>query len=247
MALLKIKDFDPNYKETFGGNDFKGLDIYSDINNEKIGSVHDLLVDEHGHFRYFIIDLGFWGFGKKVLIPVGRVQIDNDGKHMRALGFTKEQAENMPEFNDSLKIDHDYEERVRGNYRQPMAQPVTHHVRPLEEPIPARSYQVPPAPSQPQPMPPQAGYPPNVAPDVDRTQPAMGQPYPPSQQAPLPGMSAQAQPLPAPGQAGYSTGVPMYNYQQDPDLYGMNEQNHSILQRYEQRLMAKKNQAGQTR
>lgn len=75
----------------------------------------------------------------------------------------------------------------------------------------------------------------------------MGQPYPPSQQAPLPGMSAQAQPLPAPGQAGYSTGVPMYNYQQDPDLYGMNEQNHSILQRYEQRLMAKKNQAGQTR
>lgn len=34
-----------------------------------------------------------------------------------ALGFTKEQAQNLPEFSDDLKIDYDYEERVRGIYR----------------------------------------------------------------------------------------------------------------------------------
>ncbi len=69
-------------------------------------------MDEHGQFHYFIVNSGLWGFGKKVMLPVGRIQIDNDGRHMRALGFTKEQTENLSEFNDSLKIDHNYEERV---------------------------------------------------------------------------------------------------------------------------------------
>lgn len=37
MALLKIKDFDPNYKDTFGGEDIKGEDIYTQGTTQKIG------------------------------------------------------------------------------------------------------------------------------------------------------------------------------------------------------------------
>jgi uncharacterized protein (TIGR02271 family) len=33
--------------------------------------------------------------------------------------MTREQAENLPEFNERLSLDHDYEERVRGVYRHP--------------------------------------------------------------------------------------------------------------------------------
>jgi len=35
MALLKIKDFDPDYTSTFGGEDIKGCDVYTEGNAGK--------------------------------------------------------------------------------------------------------------------------------------------------------------------------------------------------------------------
>jgi uncharacterized protein (TIGR02271 family) len=118
MVLYKLEDFDPNYRDSFG-DEIKGYDVYADRTEEKIGSVKNILVDESGHFRYLVVDTGFWIFGKQVLLPVGRSSIDHNAQRIYALGFTKEQAENLPEFNDSLKVDYDYEERVRGVYRTP--------------------------------------------------------------------------------------------------------------------------------
>ena len=61
MALFKIGDFNPNYREqAFDGEDVKGLDVYAGRTAEKIGTIHDVLVDETGHFRYLVIDTGFW-------------------------------------------------------------------------------------------------------------------------------------------------------------------------------------------
>jgi uncharacterized protein YrrD len=62
MALLKLADAYPNYKqEIFGGDDIKGYDVYTE-NEEKIGGVSDALLDETGRFRYLAIDTGFWVF-----------------------------------------------------------------------------------------------------------------------------------------------------------------------------------------
>jgi hypothetical protein len=99
MALFKIADFNPNYRQdAFDGEDVKGLDVYAGRTNEKIGSIHDVLVDETGAFRYLVIDTGFWIFGKKVLPPVGRCHIDAPVQRIYTLGIaTKEQAENLPE------------------------------------------------------------------------------------------------------------------------------------------------------
>ena len=118
MALVKLEDFDPNYRDTFEGGDIKGLSVYAQ-GDEKIGSVHDILVDEQGNFRYFVVDLGFWIFGKKVLLPVGRTRIDYNANRVYATGMTRQQADNLPEFSDLQKIDYDYEEQVRGVYRTP--------------------------------------------------------------------------------------------------------------------------------
>jgi len=41
MALVKLEDFDPNYRDTFEGGDIKGLSVYAE-GDEKIGSVHDI-------------------------------------------------------------------------------------------------------------------------------------------------------------------------------------------------------------
>jgi uncharacterized protein (TIGR02271 family) len=117
MVLHKLGDFDPDYRETFEGNDIKGLSVYAESTDEKIGTISDALVDEEGRFRYFIVDLGFWIFGKKVLLPVGRSRIDHNSDRVYAVGMTREQADALPEFNNDLAIDYDYEENVRGVYR----------------------------------------------------------------------------------------------------------------------------------
>jgi uncharacterized protein (TIGR02271 family) len=117
MALLKLADAYPNYKqEIFGGDDIKGYDVYAQ-DADKIGSVYDALIDENGSFRYFVIDTGFWVFGKKVLVPMGRVQIDYDQHRVYVTGMTKEEVERMPEYSDRMTVDYDYEERVRNVFR----------------------------------------------------------------------------------------------------------------------------------
>lgn len=119
MALYKIADVYPNYKEDiFAGNDIKSFSVYSE-NNENIGSVHDAIVDETGRFRYLVVDTGFWIFGKKVLLPIGSANIDYSSQRVRVSGLNKQQAENLPEYKDDMTIDFDYEERVRSVYRQP--------------------------------------------------------------------------------------------------------------------------------
>lgn len=117
MALAKIADLYPNYKEDiFGGEDIKSFSVY-DHSNDKIGSVYDIIVDETGKFRYLVIDTGFWIFGKKVLLPVGRASIDYAQERIYAKDLTKEQVENLPQYDDDITIDYDYEERVRTVYR----------------------------------------------------------------------------------------------------------------------------------
>jgi uncharacterized protein (TIGR02271 family) len=117
MALAKIADLYPNYKEDiFGGEDIKSFSVY-DHTNDKIGSVYDIIVDETGKFRYLVIDTGFWVFGKKVLLPVGRASIDYAQERIYAKDLTKEQVESLPQYDDNMTIDYDYEERVRTVYR----------------------------------------------------------------------------------------------------------------------------------
>ena len=118
MALLKLADAYPNYRQDiFGGDDIKGYDVYATEGNDKIGSVYDALIDESGSFRYFVIDTGFWVFGKKILVPMGKVQIDYDQHRIYVTGMTKQEVENMPEYNDNMTVDYDYEERVRNTFR----------------------------------------------------------------------------------------------------------------------------------
>lgn len=116
MALAKLTDFYPNHKDILGDDDIKGYDVYA-ATDEKIGSVDDVLVDESGRFRYFVIDTGLWVFGKKVLLPVGSARTDYDRHRVYATGMSKEQAENLPEYNENTVVDYDYEERVRNVYR----------------------------------------------------------------------------------------------------------------------------------
>ncbi|MEP0754862.1 DUF2382 domain-containing protein [Trichocoleus sp. Lan] len=186
MPLLKLTDFDPNYSETFEGDDLHGMGVYSESStDDKIGTVSDVLVDEEGHFRYLVVDLGFWIFGKKVLLPIGRSRIDYNTDRVYAIGMTREQAEALPEFNEATRTDYDYEERVRGVYRTPATG------------ASATSANV------------------DAAPVVDT-----------SYAAATPNIDA------------YDRST--YNYQQEPNLYGLNDRDHQTLRLYQERLIANK-------
>lgn len=119
MPLYKLHDFDPDYKQTFGGEDVTALDLYTE-GGERVGHVADALVDPEGHFRYLVIDTSSGGLGKKILLPIGLSHINYNERRVYVDGLSKTQVENLPEYNDSLTVDYDYEERVRGVYR-PMA------------------------------------------------------------------------------------------------------------------------------
>ena len=115
MPLHKIRDFDPDYRDHFDNQDVIGYDLYA--GDDKVGSVDDLLVDDTGKFRYLVVNTGVWIFGKKVLMPIGLSRISHSDRRVYTEGLTREQVENLPEFNNDLAIDYDYEERVRNVYR----------------------------------------------------------------------------------------------------------------------------------
>ena len=186
MSLLKIKEFDPNYRESFEGKDIKGMGVFATA-DEKIGTVSDILVDEQGHFRYFVVDLGLWIFGKKVLLPVGRSRIDHTSERIYTVGMTKQQAENLPEFNEHKEIDYNYEEQVRGVYRS--------------EAFLESSGSV----------------------DTASSRPA--------------GATMVAPPIAPPRKSGNGSG---YDYQQEPNLYALNDQDHQTFKLYQERLIANK-------
>lgn len=115
MPLYKLEDFDPNYRETFGGDDIKAFDLYTE-GGDKIGGVAEALVDPEGRFRYLVIATDF-GLGKKILLPVGLSRINYNERRVYVDGLSKQQVEGLPEYNDRMTVDYDYEEQVRGVYR----------------------------------------------------------------------------------------------------------------------------------
>lgn len=116
MPLHKLSDFDPNYKETFGGEDVVGLNLYTEGERE-IGPVVDVLVDDEAHFRYLVINTGVDTAGKQILLPIGLSRIEYSTQRVYVDGLSKEQVERLPEYSDRYTVDYDYEERVRDVYR----------------------------------------------------------------------------------------------------------------------------------
>jgi uncharacterized protein (TIGR02271 family) len=226
MALYKLEDFDADYKDSFQGNEIKGLGVYTEGSDEKIGTVSDALVDEEGHFRYLIVDLGFWIFGKKVLLPVGRSRIDYNADRIYAVGMTRQQADDLPEFNDNLAIDNDYEERVRGVYRNPNDTSryaastgntaTLDTVTPLDASLP-----------------------------LGASAAAMGSAIPPTPTLrPTPTPTPAPVPVPA-TESRIAADTPIsnrdtYNYKNEPSLYEINDTDHQTLRLYEERLIANK-------
>ncbi len=116
MPLYKLADFDSNYRNTIGGEDIKGLPLYTESGN-RIGTVTDALVDPDGHFRYLVIDTQYDATSKRILLPIGLSRIDYNQRRVSVDGLSREQVQRLPEYRDNLTVNYDYEEQVRKAYR----------------------------------------------------------------------------------------------------------------------------------
>jgi len=154
MLLYKIEDFNPNYRQAaFDDDDIKGADVYAGNTDDKMGTIDTVLVDETGHFRYFVVETGSWIFGKKVLLPIALCRVDLNGRRVYATGLqSKDQVEKLPRYEHGTAVDYDYEEQVRGIYRTSTVEasvPVEASL-PLEGPVPvSRTHSVSPQASNP--------------------------------------------------------------------------------------------------
>ncbi|MBW4665002.1 MAG: DUF2382 domain-containing protein [Chroococcus sp. CMT-3BRIN-NPC107] len=117
MPLYKLEDFDPNYRQTFNGEDIKAMELSTEGGNH-IGKVADALVDAEGRFRYLVIDTSIENSSKQILLPIGLSRIDYNAQRVYVDGLSKEQVEHLPTYNQSIVVDYDYEEQVRGVYRR---------------------------------------------------------------------------------------------------------------------------------
>ena len=87
--------------------------------NEKVGTVASVLVDEErNRFRYFVIDIGFWILGPKILLPIGLGLIVDVDRCVYVEKFTKEQILDLPKYDQTLLGDRNYEAQVQSYYRQ---------------------------------------------------------------------------------------------------------------------------------
>jgi uncharacterized protein (TIGR02271 family) len=116
MPLYKLADFDPNYRQTFGGDDVKDLPLYTE-GGTKVGTVVDVLVDAYGHFRYLVVDTNLDNTSKTILLPIGLSHIDYNTRRVTVDGLSKQQVMQLPEYKDNVTVDYDYEEQVRQAYR----------------------------------------------------------------------------------------------------------------------------------
>ena len=222
MALHKIKEFYPDYRDQLDNQDIVGYGLYS--SGEKIGSVDDLLVDDEGKFRYLVINTGAWIFGKKVLLPIGRTQIDYGNKHVNVNDLTREQVENLPAYDGSM-VDHDYEERVRDVYRpmgttapmSPTASPTAMPTDPLAPVMPLET----------------AGTLGNT-PTVDRD---------PAARQGIYDEDALTRDRDVTYDRGNVYDRNTYSYDRDPALFDLSNSDHQTLKLYEERLIANKTRA----
>jgi photosynthetic reaction center H subunit len=137
MALHKLSD----RERPAGGSlavDVRDWDVRTRNDDEDVGKVRDVLVEDTGEARYFDVDLGI--FSKRVLVPVERTTSDAANEVVWVDGFTKDRFEDIPKYDgDIARLNADYREgllrgyssrRVPDRRRDPARPPVAPHGRP---------------------------------------------------------------------------------------------------------------------
>jgi photosynthetic reaction center H subunit len=105
--------------------DVRGWEVRTTVDDEKVGKVHDVLVDEGGSARYLDIDLGI--FQKHVLLPVGQAATDEQRDVVWVGGMDKDSFKNVPKYEHGEDVvDAEFESRLGSRYDESYRAPRYH-------------------------------------------------------------------------------------------------------------------------
>jgi photosynthetic reaction center H subunit len=120
INLLESYEFRP------GSFDIRGWHTRTMADEEDVGRVHDILIDEDDQPRYLDVDLGM--FRKHVLLPVGHAVIDEQDDVVWVTGMSKDQFGEIPEYrHEHDEVAREYEERVHRSYGSALAGRAYYH------------------------------------------------------------------------------------------------------------------------
>ena len=216
MPLYRISETEFR-DQVFGDDRITGYSAYIQ-EHQKIGTVKDILVDEEGHFRYLIIETGFWIFGKQILLPIGLFRSAPQQQRIY-VNLTQQQVEALPTFDENATIDFGYEEQIRQIYRMaPLETSASLEAGAAMPEVPLGDRrQVVAAPIE------------TTAPLEVAVKPVAAVPVAPAPVSEVPIETVEPAIEP-----------PAYSYEQEPALYAMNDQDHQTFKLYEERLIAHK-------
>ena len=98
-----------------GAFDVRGWAVRTMADEEKVGRVEDVLIDDAGAIRYLDVALG--RFRKHVLLPVGQARVDDEDDVVWVPGMTKEQFGDIPAYTHDVGVlTPEYEARLTAAY-----------------------------------------------------------------------------------------------------------------------------------
>jgi ribosomal 30S subunit maturation factor RimM len=110
MALRPISRVD-DYQFPPDGWDVRGWTVRTDVDDEKVGKVEDMLLDSHGSLRFLDVDLGF--LRRHVLVPLDYAVADRASETVRIEGMNKDRLEEVPEYGlEPESLDETFERRL---------------------------------------------------------------------------------------------------------------------------------------
>jgi sporulation protein YlmC with PRC-barrel domain len=114
MALIPLSKTDPSrlHPDTF---DVRGWEVRSEADDDKVGSVDDILLDASGMPHLLDVNLGV--FKKHVLVPLGQAWADASRRVVWIEGLAKQDIERMPDYsNDPDDLTPEFESRLAADY-----------------------------------------------------------------------------------------------------------------------------------
>jgi uncharacterized protein (TIGR02271 family) len=97
MALSKLDNSDPRYREAFGNHDIHQFTVCT-AQDEQVGRVVDGLADEAGQLRYLVIELDAAIAQKQVLLPIERFRVNSNAGRVYLNGLSFAQVGSLPAY-----------------------------------------------------------------------------------------------------------------------------------------------------
>ncbi|MBD3881986.1 PRC-barrel domain-containing protein [Phormidium tenue FACHB-886] len=101
MDLFRISDSDPQSRHAYEFSDIIRFDVWAN-NEERVGKVADILMNDIGQLYYIVIDIGSWLSRKLVLVEPEEFRIDRATQRVNLINLTKDEINHRSTYDPSL-------------------------------------------------------------------------------------------------------------------------------------------------